>query len=224
MGLALSKKGGNLWEVLKGSDRLGAMDNQEIAKATLAFIDEYGLEAVSFRKISQVTGMATMTICNRFGSKENLLKAALVVMLSENAPSFHPNETWDESLKRVAHHVRNMALAHPKAYWLFLQVPPFESPVKEYTQSVFATHEGQNLPKTMPYDFLSVLHSFLTGFQIAEGYANEALSSYDELPDDLEEFSKMFNERTFNRDLEIIVRGFSAMYGLPLSEDASVSD
>lgn len=52
--------------------------------------------------------------------------------------------------------------------------------------------------------------------------ANEALSSYDELPDDLEGFSKMFNERTFNRDLEIIVRGFSAMYGLPLSEDASV--
>lgn len=38
--------------------------------------------------------------------------------------------------------------------------------------------------------------------------ANEALSSYDELPDDLEDFSKMFNERTFNRDLEIIVRGF----------------
>lgn len=112
------------------------MDNQEIAKATLAFIDEYGLEAVSFRKISQVTGMATMTICNRFGSKENLLKAALVVMLSENEPSFHPNETWDESLKRVAHHVRDMALAHPKAYWLFLQVPPFESPVKEYTLSL----------------------------------------------------------------------------------------
>lgn len=168
--------------------------------------------------------MATMTICNRFGSKENLLKAALVVMLSENEPSFHPNETWDESLKRVAHHVRNMALAHPKAYWLFLQVPPFESPVKEYTQSVFATHEGQNLPKTMPYDFLSVLHSFLTGFQIAEGYANKALSSYEELPDDLEEFSKMFNERAFNRDLDIIVQGFSAMYGLPLSEDTSASD
>ena len=64
----------------------------------------------------------------------------------------------------------------------------------------------------------------MTGFQIAEGYANEALSSYEELPDDLEEFSKMFNERTFNRDLEIIVRGFSAMYGLPLSEDASVTN
>lgn len=194
------------------------MNNEEIARATLSFIDEHGLDAVSFRKISQAIGMPTMTICNRFGSKDNLLKAALAAMLAENAPSFHSDETWDGSLRRVAHHVRDMALAHPKAYWLFLQVPPFESPVKEYTQSVFATHKDQNLPASMPYDFLSVMHSFLTGFQIAEGYTNSVLSAYDELPGDLVEFSRMFNEQAFNRDLDIIIRGFAETYSLPLSQ------
>lgn len=194
-----------------------AMSNEEIARATLGFIDEYGLDAVSFRKIGQETGMPAMTICNRFGSKENLLKAALKAMLGENTPSIHEGETWDEGMRRVAHHVRNMSLAHPKAYWLFLQVPPFESPVKEYTQSVFLTHTNQNIPEGVPYDFLSIMHSFLTGFQVAEGYINAAKATQaDEHSDDLKAYSRMFGEDAFNRNLDIIIRGLAKTYGLPL--------
>ncbi len=193
------------------------MDNEEIARATLEFIDEYGLDAVSFRKISQSTGMPTMTICNRFGSKENLLKAALEVMLEENKPSVHKGEPWDASLRRVAHHVRSMALTHPKAYWLFLQVPPFESPVREYTQSVFLTHADQGLPAEVPCDFLSIMHSFLSGFQIAEGYTNAALAMHiDNRPDDLEAYSRMFGEDAFDRDLDIIIFGLAKKYDLPI--------
>lgn len=192
------------------------MDNEGIAKATLEFIDENGLEAVSFRKISQATGMPTMTICNRFGSKENLLKAALRVMLFENELASKPGKTWDENLRRIAHHVRNMALAHPKAYWLFLQVPPFESPVREFTQAVFASHEGQGLPESMPYAFLSVMHSFLSGFQIAEGYANAAINDPDVSVGDIGPFAEMFNEQSFDRDLSVIIKGFAAEYDLPL--------
>lgn len=192
------------------------MDNEGIAKATLEFIDENGLEAVSFRKISQATGMPTMTICNRFGSKENLLKAALRVMLFENELASKPGKTWDENLRRIAHHVRNMALAHPKAYWLFLQVPPFESPVREFTQAVFASHEGQGLPEPMPYAFLSVMHSFLSGFQIAEGYANAAINDPDVSVGDIGPFAEMFNEQSFDRDLSVIIKGFADEYDLPL--------
>lgn len=192
------------------------MDNEGIAKATLEFIDENGLEAVSFRKISQATGMPTMTICNRFGSKENLLKAALRVMLFENELASKPGKTWDENLRRIAHHVRNMALAHPKAYWLFLQVPPFESPVREFTQAVFASHEGQGLPESMPYAFLGVMHSFLSGFQIAEGYANAAINDPDVSVGDIGPFAEMFNEQSFDRDLSVIIKGFAAEYDLPL--------
>lgn len=197
--------------------KMTTMENEEIAQATLEFIDEHGLDAVSFRKISQATGMPTMTICNRFGSKENLLKAALSVMLEENKPSVHAGEAWDASLRRVAHHVRSMALAHPRAYWLFLQVPPFESPVREYTESVFLTHADQNLPSEVPCDFLSIMHSFLSGFQIAEGYTNAALAAHgDGGADNIVAYSRMFGEEAFDRDLDIIIYGLAKKYDLSL--------
>lgn len=197
--------------------RLRVMNNKEIAKETLAFIDMYGLEAVSFRKISQATGVPAMTICNRFGSKENLLKASLEIMLSEYPILPQEHETWDENLRRIAHCVRNMALAHPRAYWLFIQVPPFESPVREFTQSVFDSHKGQGIPDAMPYEFLSVMHSFLSGFQIAEGYANEAVRNDSNLSSNLGAFARMFNEEAFDRDLTVIINGFAKVYDLLLN-------
>ena len=193
------------------------MDNAEIATATLAYIDEYGIESVSFRKMSQVTGIATMTICNRFGSKENLLRAALGVMLNETPLKTNVDESWDASLRRVAHHNRTMALAHPRAFPLFLQVPPFESPVLEYTRLVFSNHANQDLPEELPYAFLSVMHSFLTGFQMAERYASLAAEHVNTTKES-EAFLRAFNEDAFSRNLDIIIRGLAETYHLPLEE------
>ena len=196
------------------------MDNDQIARATLAFIDENGIEAVSFRKMSQVTGMATMTICNRFKSKENLLRAALEAMLNEKPLEPNFDEPWDASLRRVAHHNRNMALAHPNAFPLFLQVPPFESPVREYTQRVFSSHVNQNLPEDLPFAFLSVMHSFLSGFQMAERYATLAAERVDVTQDpEADAFVKAFNTDAFDRNLDIIIRGLAETYHLPLEQE-----
>lgn len=195
------------------------MNNDEIAQATLRFVDENGLEAVSFRKISQFTGMPTMTICNRFGSKDQLLRAALGAMLGEIDPETTlPGETWDDTLRRVARHNRAMAIAHPRAFPLFLQVPPFESPMREYTESIFSLHQEQNIDENLPYAFLGLLHAFLTGFQMAELYTKEAERNGTTSPD-AQLFVRLYNEESFERDLNIIIAGFASTYGLPLGHD-----
>lgn len=91
-----------------------------------------------------------MTIANRFGSKDALMKAALGEMLAENKIEPVTGETWQQSLRRVAHANRSMALAHPKAFMLFVMTPQFESPSLEFTRSVFATHESDTLPAICP--------------------------------------------------------------------------
>lgn len=199
------------------------MNNDEIAQATLRYIDEHGLEAVSFRKISQYTGIPTMTICNRFGSKGQLLRAALGAMLAEaGSEDLRPGETWDETLRRVSRHNRAMALEHPKAFPLFFQVPPFESPMKEYTERVFSLHQGQDIDKELPYTFLGLMHAFLTGFQMAALYT-EAAEDGEDSSHDAQLFVRLYSEEAFEHDLDVIIAGFAATYGLPLSRDEEQS-
>ena len=100
--------------------------NEELAQAALALVDRDGMDALSFRRLSDETGVPTMTIVNRFGSKDALLKSALGVMLSENAVEPVPGESWQDSLRRVARLNRQMALRHPRGFMLFVLVPMFE--------------------------------------------------------------------------------------------------
>ena len=190
------------------------MNNQELAEAALAYIDENGLPSLSFRKLSDATGVPAMTIKNRFGSKDALLRAALAVMLEEKPLLAPPGERWDESLRRVAHHHRGMALSHPNAFPLFLMVPSFEQPMLDYTRRVFSSHGGQDIPAELPYAFLSVMHSFLPGFQMAELYASQADRS--SLNPETRQLAEMFSEETFARNLEIIIEGLASHYRLPL--------
>lgn len=195
------------------------MNNDEIAQATLRYVDEHGLEAVSFRKISQYTGMPTMTICNRFGSKDQLLRAALGAMLAQaGSEEPRPGETWDDTLRRVARHNRAMALEHPKAFPLFFQVPPFESPMKEYTERVFSLHQEQDIDEELPYAFLGLMHAFLTGFQMAALYTQAAEGGEGSSPD-AQLFVRLYSDEAFERDLDIIIAGFAVTYGLPLLKD-----
>lgn len=191
-----------------------SLTNEDLAKAALEFVDEEGVDALSFRKLSEKTGVPTMTIMNRFGSKYDLMKAALGVMLDETVVEPVSGETWQESLRRVARLNRAMALRHPKAFMMFVLVPIFESPVLEFTDRVFSTHKSQGLPEEMPSMFLSMMHSFLPGFQLAEAYANQERAKGEASTEAIERFD-LFTEEAFDRNVEVIIAGFAAMFDLP---------
>ena len=204
----------------KNSTPRTTLTNDELAQRALTLIDEEGVEAFSFRRLSAATGVPTMTIANRFGSKDALMRAALGVMLGENRIEPVPGETWQQSLRRVARANRAMALAHPRAFMLFVMTPQFESPSLEFTRSVFAIHASEGLPPHMPEYFLSLMHSFLTGFQLQEMYVNERLTGEGRAP--LREDSavcmiaNLYDEEAFNRNLDIIIAGFAACFDLPV--------
>ena len=202
------------------ANRNGQPSNAEIAAQALRYIDEQGLDGFSMRKFAEYVGIPVMTISNRFGSKEALLKEALSCMLAETSIDKVSGESWSDDLRRVARMHRRMALAHPGAFPLFLSVPAYEEPMLAYTSRVFATHEGQGLPEDMPAVFLSVMHSFLSVFQLAESFENQP-SEEDraKLADPASPTSRvfpLFNEQSFERNLDIIIAGLAAQYHLPL--------
>lgn len=204
----------------KMSKSCTTITNSQLAQAALEFMDRRGIGALSFRKLSEETDVPTMTIANRFGSRDALLKAALGIMLAENPIRPVENETWQHALKRVACANRQMALRHPRTFSLFVTIPPFESPVLEFTQSVFSTHQGMGLPPEMPEVFLSLMHPFLSGFQFAEMYATEALrrtadTDGETLSPEASQMAQMFTEDTFKRNVDIIIKGIEESFNLP---------
>ncbi len=158
--------------------------------------------------------MPTMTIMNRFDSKYELLKATLGAMLNETEVEIIDGETWQNSLRRIAQQNRRMALKHPNAFPLFVFIPIFESPVLEFTDKVIGTHVSQDLPEELPAAFLSLMHPFLSGFQLAETYANKDRDREDISPDALRRFD-LFNEENFKRNVEIIIEGLAVHFNLP---------
>lgn len=204
---------------VKNSTSRTTLTNDELAQRALALIDEEGVEAFSFRRLSAATGVPTMTIANRFGSKDALMRAALGVMLGENRIEPVPGETWQQSLRRVARANRAMALAHPRAFMLFVMTPQFESPSLEFTRSVFAIHASEGLPSHMPEYFLSLMHSFLTGFQLQEMYVKEHLTAEEAAPlredSAVRMIANLYDEEAFNRNLDIIIAGFATCFNLP---------
>lgn len=190
------------------------MDNSELVKAALDYIDENGLETLSFRKLSEATGVPPMTIKNRFGSKDALLRAILAEILTDNPRDIPEDDTWDESIRHVSHQLRDALNVHPKAFPLFLLFPHFESPMREHTERVFSAHASHDLSEEMPYIVLSIMHSFLTGFQLAETYSNRA--DHTNLDEQARRLAEMFTAETFDRNLDIIIAGLAAQYDLPL--------
>ena len=140
-------------------------------------------------------------------------------MLAETSIDKVSGESWSDDLRRVARMHRRMALAHPGAFPLFLSVPAYEEPMLAYTSRVFATHEGQGLPRTCRR--VPQRHAFVPlGFQLAESFENQP-SEEDraKLADPASPTSRvfpLFNEQSFERNLDIIIAGLAAQYHLPL--------
>lgn len=192
------------------------MNNREIAEATLRYIDEFGLENVSFRKVSAYLDIPYTTIYNRFKSKESLLNAVLEVMLDEIEFEETANEPWCETQKRIVRMFRSMALAHPNAFPLFIYTSPFHSPLKELAEKI-QSYQSNQLGPDFPDLFFSILHSFQVGFFVIQQHI--LALEHDGTKESeaaLREYQKVVSDEAFERDLDIIVKGMAQVYNLDL--------
>ncbi|NTU88744.1 MAG: TetR/AcrR family transcriptional regulator [Actinobacteria bacterium] len=61
----------------------GSFSKEDIVKLALKIIDEEGVDALSFRRLSKESGYPTMTICNRVSDRSSLLNDVVALMISE---------------------------------------------------------------------------------------------------------------------------------------------
>ena len=135
------------------------LDRGRIVGAAIAFIDEFGLPGLSMRRLGSILGVEAMSLYRYVPGRENLLDAVvdtiLDAMRTDEEILETPENGWQDFLQRLAHGVRRVALAHPKAFPLVASRPteaPWLRP---------------------PLRSLATVESFLQGL-IGEGFTDSA--------------------------------------------------
>jgi AcrR family transcriptional regulator len=135
------------------------LSRERIVSAALDFIDANGLPGLTMRRLGEQLGVEAMSLYRYVPSKEDLLDAVVESLVadvrSDDVVLGAPRDGWQDFLQRLAHGVRRMALAHPKAFPLVASRPaeaPWLRP---------------------PLRSLEMVETFLSGL-IEEGFSDEA--------------------------------------------------
>lgn len=107
--------------VRRGKGRRGigsqGLSRETIAAAAVALIDRDGLDALSFRRLGEALGCEAMSLYHYFPSKAHLLDAIVdSVFGSLVVPP--RSKDWIGRLRTAARNYRDMALRHPKLFFL----------------------------------------------------------------------------------------------------------
>lgn len=135
------------------------LDRDRVVATAVAFIDNNGLPGLTMRRLGSELGVEAMSLYRYVPGREELLDAVVEniigTMYEDDDILLEPRDGWQDFLQRLAHGVRRVALAHPKAFPLIASRPP-EAPWLR-----------------PPLRNLHWVETFLNGL-ITEGFSDEA--------------------------------------------------
>jgi AcrR family transcriptional regulator len=98
-----------------------------IVAAAISYIEEFGLSSLSMRRLGAELGVEAMSLYRYVPGRENLLDAVVETIMDEMNVDpetlTEPRDGWQDFLQRLAHGVRRVALAHPRAFPLVASRP-----------------------------------------------------------------------------------------------------
>jgi len=92
-----------------------ALTREQVLVAALEIIDQYGVEALTMRRLGQALDRNPMGIYRHAADKDALLDGVVEHVLSALVVFGDPGVDWETALRRTAHAFRRIALAHPNA-------------------------------------------------------------------------------------------------------------
>lgn len=103
------------------------LDRERIIEEALAFLEEEGLPSLTMRRLGKRLGVEAMSLYRYVPGKEELLDAVveslIAGMYADPEVLEEPQDGWQDFLQRLAHGVRRITLAHPKAFPLVASRP-----------------------------------------------------------------------------------------------------
>ena len=104
-----------------------SLSRDRILQAAVEFIDEEGLLGLTMRKLGERLEVEAMSLYRYVDGREELLDGVVTrvvdQMYHDDEVIAAPQDGWQDFLQRLAHGIRRIALAHPKAFPLVASRP-----------------------------------------------------------------------------------------------------
>lgn len=103
------------------------MDRRRVIGAAIAIVDRDGLRALTMRKVGTQLGVEAMALYHYVSSRDVLLDGVVETVIDElygDPDVLMSSPDWPDYLRRLAHGIRRLALAHPQVFPLVATRPP----------------------------------------------------------------------------------------------------
>ncbi|MCD1287528.1 TetR/AcrR family transcriptional regulator [Brevibacterium sp. GP-SGM9] len=105
----------------------GHLNRRDIVLAAIAYIDTYGVQALTMRRLGSSLGVEAMALYRHVPGREELISAAVSELIDDLFDDDLMQETptsWEGYLQSVANATRKLALGHPRIFPLMITQPP----------------------------------------------------------------------------------------------------
>ena len=96
----------------------GRLSRKLIVETALVQIDRAGAQGLSMRSLALELGVEAMSLYRYVNGREDLLEGVIASLMGDLTSDLEGelSEHWQGYLQNVAHHVRRIAIDHPKAF------------------------------------------------------------------------------------------------------------
>ena len=154
------------------------LSSDRIVRTALDFVDDSGLASLTMRRLGQQLGVEAMALYRHVPGRDALLDAMVETIISDmqadEAVLEQPEDGWQDFLQRLAHGVRRIALAHPKAFPLVAsrpaEAPWLRPPLRslDWVETFLSGLEAEGFDDATAINAYRAFTSFLLGHLLLE--------------------------------------------------------
>jgi AcrR family transcriptional regulator len=140
-----------------------------VLDAALAYVDTYGLPALSMRKLGAHLGVEGMALYRHVPNKAALLDGLVDRVMETAFAGLEPaGDSWVPWMRKFAHSLRAALLAHPGVLPLAATHPVNSPEALHMSERWLAEMRATGLPLGRAMDVVNVLATFTIGHTLAE--------------------------------------------------------
>jgi len=162
-----------------GRGRAPGHSRLQIAQAALAVADAEGLDAASMRRVATEIGAAPMSLYRYVRNKDelHLLMADEAVRQDWQHWRPLPDTDWNLTLRRAAHNVRRLVLAHPWWAEIVTRGPGFTPHILRTQEKTLAGLDGLGLTIDEMTQIAETVQTFVIGYAQREFHTARAIAA-----------------------------------------------
>src|SRR3712207_3996732 len=160
------------------------LSRETVVHAAVEYADEYGISALTMRRLGEVLGVEAMSLYHHVNGREDLLEGMVASIVGAvHVPAddeLGPVDGWQAFLQHTAHEVRTVAVRHPNLFPLVATRPPaapwLRPPLRslEVVEEFLAGLIRRGLDEPNAVRVYKVFTSFLLGHLLLEVSARGA--------------------------------------------------